>query len=163
MSIEIERKFLVKDRDILIDSPHRSYIISQYYIDKNMRVRFITHSNDTDKAYITIKHKKRGIVRGEWEFEVAVKEAISYCEFIQFEKIGLGRIKKTRHIIDDSYGIRWEIDVFHDNNEGLILAEVELPYEGFEPHKLDCLGDEVTNDERYYNSYLAKHPYSEWK
>ena len=128
-----------------------------------MRIRFITHSDGSRRAYMTMKHKKKGIIREEWEIEINAPDALLYCEDIKNKKIGLGEILKTRHIIDDYHGIRWEIDVFHDSNEGLILAEIELPFEDFKFHKLGCLGKEVTNDKRYYNNYLAKHPYKEWK
>lgn len=94
MGIEIERKFLVKDTKILMNEPHSSYVICQYYIDKNTRLRFVTHSDGSEKAYITMKYKKRVKVREEWEFEIDNHQALRFCSNLKFQKIGLGYIKK---------------------------------------------------------------------
>ncbi len=161
MGIEIERKFLVDNNDMLLSTPHRCYIIHQYYIDDNTRIRFKEHSDGSKKACMTIKHENRPVIRNEWEFEIDFMEAADYVSFLKHNKIGLGHVVKTRHLFP-SHGLTWEVDVFHEKNEGLILAEIELPHEDFEPHMLDGLGKEVTNDEKYYNSYLAKNPYKNW-
>ncbi len=164
MTIEIERKFLVEDPTILITTSHSSYVICQYYINEDMRIRMIFHSDGSTKAYITIKHPLKDMMRKEWEFEVDIDLAEKYYGDLKYEKVGLGSIKKTRHLIPDRFDPRfiWEIDVFHNENEGLILAEIELPYSDFDIKAPDYLGKEVTNDKRYYNSYLAKNPYITW-
>ena len=163
MNTEIERKFLIEDWSNWITAPHSSYIIYQYYIDDGTRIRIKHHSDGSNKACITHKYQKSNITREEWEFDINADEANDYFQYLIDNKIGLGRVKKTRHIIRDSYAMTWEIDVFHDENEGLILAEIEMPNEEFEFHKPEYIGKEVTNDERYYNCNLAKNPYSEWK
>lgn len=167
MSIEIERKFLVEDPTIIVTTPHSSYVIYQYYIDENMRIRVVSHSDGSTRAYMTIKHPLKDMMRKEWEFEIDVDLAEQYYGDLKYEKVGIGSIKKTRHIINDPDSCKefstWEIDVFHGDNEGLILAEIELQWEDGEFNIMKCLGREVTNDKRYYNSYLAKNPYTTWE
>ena len=123
-------------------------------------------SSSTTRRNITIKYKTTDIIRREWEFEINYEQAEHYYGDLNRDKMGLGSIHKTRHVIyNDSVREcnKWEIDVFHGDNEGLILAEIELIWKDSKFDKLDCLGKEVTNDERYYNYNLAKNPYKEWK
>ena len=162
MHKEIERKFLVDNINILLSVPHRSVVINQYYIDDNTRIRLLSHSDDRVRAYITMKHGKEAIVRDEWEFEVDISTATYYVDFLKHNNLGLGCIHKTRHIIPDGYGTSWEIDVFHEDNDGLIIAEIEMLDEKFEPHLIDGIGKEVTGNSRYYNANLARHPFAKW-
>ena len=163
MAKEIERKFLVSG-EFRQDSPE-SYRIMQGYIcsdqDRTVRVRV-----RGDKGFLTIKGRSSadGLSRYEWEKEIPLHEAqdlMAICE--------AGVIDKTRYIVEarqeNSPGSRlflFEVDVFHGANEGLVVAEIELesPEESF-PHP-EWLSEEVTGDKRYYNSWLAAHPFSTW-
>ncbi len=111
-----------------------------------------------DKGFITIKGigNETGATRFEWEKEIAAtdaRELIRLCES--------GVIDKTRHLVPSGKHTI-EVDVFHGENEGLVMAEIELTAENEAYERPKWLGNEVTNDERYYNSYLSKHPYKEW-
>ena len=150
MAQEIERKFLVKDnfKHFATDS----FDIIQGYLssvpERTVRVRL-----KGDKGYITVKGKssKSGASRYEWEKEIPAEEAeqlLKICE--------PGIIKKTRYIIPAGNGLFFEVDEFHGNNKGLVLAEIELPSENFPFKKPEWLGDEVTGNVKYYNSVLAK-------
>lgn len=110
-------------------------------------------------AWLTIKGPgdPSGISRSEWEIPLSSGDAA--------DLLGLcpgGIIDKTRYIIPAGGGRRFEVDEFHGENEGLVMAEIELgdPDEPFE--RPAWLGEEVTGDRRYYNSYLSAHPYGEW-
>jgi CYTH domain-containing protein len=112
-----------------------------------------------DKGFLTIKGPSRdgGLSRFEWEKEIGADEArelLALCE--------PGLIDKTRWLVKAGTHT-FEVDEFHGDNEGLIMAEVELsaPDEPYE--KPEWLGQEVTGDRRYYNSYLSKNPYKIWK
>jgi adenylate cyclase len=149
MAIETERKFLVKGefRHLAI----RKSQITQFYLlkdqDKTIRLRIAD-----DKAFLTIKTavKKETITRDEWEFQIPLQDAT------EMMKISLpGKIIKTRYIIPS--GIHeYEVDVFHDKNEGLVIAEIELKSEDECFDIPDWLGVEVTGNPAYYNSNLAK-------
>ncbi|WP_294139517.1 CYTH domain-containing protein [uncultured Sanguibacteroides sp.] len=152
---EIERKFLVKG-DFKSHAYDKVRVIQGYLSsvpERSVRVRV-----KGDKAYLTVKGKgnSTGASRFEWEKEILVEEAtelLSICE--------PGIIDKTRYYIKaDKF--TYEIDEFHGTNEGLILAEIELEDENETFPKPEWLGEEVTGKERYYNSMLIKHPYSEW-
>ena len=149
MATETERKFLVKSefRHLAI----REIKIVQTYLsidpDKTIRLR-----TTDDKAYITIKNKPKGksISRGEWEFPIPLQDAnemISLCL--------PGKIVKSRFLIPSGKHT-WEVDVFHDKNEGLIIAEIELTEEDEHFEKPDWLGEEVTGIPEYYNANLIK-------
>ena len=156
MPQEIERKFLVTG-DF---RPHaiRAARIVQGYIctvpERTVRIRI----ND-DKGYITIKGSTsaNGRSRYEWEKEIPVSEAeelILLCE--------PGIIDKTRYFIPCGEHL-FEVDQFHGENEGLIIAEIELQTEDESFERPAWLGTEVTNDARYYNASLVHLPYSRWK
>lgn len=157
MALEIERKFLVLNADFITHSSTHYQIIQGYLsVDKQRTVRIRVFG---DKAFITIKgeNDKAGLMRFEWEKEIPVAE----CQ--ELLKLALpGLISKTRYIyhFDDHV---WEIDCFHGDNEGLILAEIELndPSDSFDIPPF--IGAEVTGDKRYYNSYLINNPYSTWR
>ena len=112
-----------------------------------------------DKGYITVKGPAQGLTRFEWEKEIPAAEAellLGLCE--------PGMIDKTRYLVPSADGMHvWEVDEFHGDNEGLVVAEIELgaEYESFP--RPDWLGAEVTGDRRYYNSCLTKNPYKDWK
>ena len=119
-------------------------------------VRVRTRGN---QGFLTIKGRSNhaGISRYEWEKEIPVEEAkelLNLCE--------PGIIDKTRYYID--FGRHtFEVDEFHGDNEGLTMAEIELTSEDEAFETPSWLGEEVTGDRRYYNSYLAKMPFTTWK
>lgn len=154
MHIETERKFLVKDSSFK-QLAVKAYRIKQGYIahDGGNTVRVRIRDN---QGFLTIKGPSmNGISRFEWEREIPLQEA---------EELFLlcrgGAIDKTRYIVPS--GKYFEVDEFYGENEGLVMAEIELdsPDEPFE--RPEWLGEEVTGDKRYYNSYLLRNPYRLW-
>ncbi|MGG5507478.1 MULTISPECIES: CYTH domain-containing protein [unclassified Myroides] len=154
--IEIERKFLTQ-RTNFETLAHTKNTIAQGYLnshaDRTVRIRI-----KNDKGFLTIKGKSNatGTSRFEWEKEIDLKEAealLNLCE----EHI----IAKTRYVIPVGSHL-FEVDVFHGQNEGLILAEVELQDENEAFEKPLWLGEEVTGKIEYYNSYLSSHPFTTW-
>jgi adenylate cyclase len=157
MGKEIEKKFLVKS-DAFKQHAKKSTRITQGYIssvpERTVRVRI-----KGDKGYITIKGigNESGASRFEWEKEIPVeevKELLKICE--------PGIIDKTRYLVEVG-NHTFEVDEFYGDNEGLVIAEVELQDENEDFEKPDWLGEEVTGDVRYYNSMLMKNPYKNWK
>lgn len=154
--IEIERKFIVKNQSFK-EEIHTKSIVSQGYLNSNpertVRVRI-----KNDKGYLTIKgiSNESGTSRYEWEKEIPLNEAVEL-----FKLCEKGAIEKTRHEI--KYGNHtYEVDEFHGDNEGLIIAEIELSSEDEKFDKPNWLGDEVTGEQRYYNSNLSILPFKEW-
>jgi adenylate cyclase len=155
--IEIERKFLVKNNDFKRMSLAERRITQGYLStdpERSVRIRC-----EDDKGYITIKGtgNKSGTSRFEWEREIDLKETL---ELLHLCKDGI--IDKTRFEVNHEQHI-FEVDVFHDVNEGLIIAEIELEHEDEPFSKPHWLGEEVTGDLRYYNASLSLMPYSEWE
>lgn len=154
--IEIERKYLVKSNQFLNEYYTKNSICQGYICSAPERtVRVRTKGN---KGYLTIKgiNAVDSISRFEWEKEIPLNEAqalLLLCE--------KGTIKKTRYDIKAGEHII-EVDVFEGENEGLVLAEIELENENAAIKKPDWLGDEVTHDIRYYNAYLSKNPFTKW-
>jgi len=137
----------------------KAYRIIQGYLssvpERTVRVRI-----KDKKGYLTIKGQvnESGASRYEWEKQIPQKEAqelLNLCE--------PGIIDKIRHIIPASGGLFFEVDEFHGKNEGLTVAEIELPYESFSFDRPGWLGKEVTGDVRYYNSMLMKKPFKNWR
>jgi len=155
MAKEIERKFLVKNLNFKeLGICHE---IEQGYIctEKERVVRVRRYDN---KAFLTIKSASVGFARDEFEYEIPLKDAQKMLETICI----LPTIKKCRYIVPFE-GKTWEVDVFEGANSGLIIAEIELENEKETFTIPDFIGQEVTNDVRYYNSYINLHPYSSWK
>ena len=156
MAKEIERKFLVKgDFKSLITKQTK---ITQGYLssvpERTVRVRI-----KGDKGFITIKGigSKSGASRYEWEKEIPVSEVDELLELWE-----PGVIDKTRFIVPEPSGLKFEVDEFYGNNEGLTVAEIELPSEDHPFEKPQWLGEEVTGDAKYYNSMLMKNPFKNW-
>ena len=155
MAIETERKFLVTGNFKSEATEHQRIV--QGYIssvpERTVRIRI-----RGDKGYITIKgaSDEQGLSRFEFEQEIALSDAESLLKLCE-----PGVIDKVRFIIPAGK-FRWEVDEFHGDNAGLIMAEIETdsPTDVFE--KPDWLGQEVTGDKRYYNAMLAKNPYKNW-
>ena len=159
MATETERKFKVTGDFHPYVS--RSYRICQGYLssvpERTVRIRI-----KGDRGYITVKGltSESGMSRYEWEKEIPVEDAIDMLRLCE-----QGVIDKTRHIVEVTDGNVtnvFEIDEFHGDNEGLVIAEIELSSEDEEFLRPQWLGEEVTSDSRYYNSYLSAHPYTLW-
>lgn len=157
MAVEIERKFLVKDNSYKKDA-FKAMRVTQGYISsakgRTVRVRIMDN-----KGFITIKGPSNdsGTTRFEWEKEIPtedVRQLLKLCE--------PGIIDKTRHLIKTGTLV-YEVDEFYGDNEGLTVAEIELPTEDTPFEKASWLGQEVTGDRRYYNASLTKNPYKYWK
>lgn len=155
MANEIERKFLVKGDYKNLAS--KSTRIVQGYLssvpERTVRVRI-----KGDRGYITIKGigNASGASRYEWEKEIPtneVEELLKICE--------PGVIDKTRYLVKVG-SHTFEVDEFYGENEGLVLAEIELGSESEAFQKPGWLGDEVTGDTKYFNSMLMKNPYTKW-
>lgn len=154
MAKEIERRFLVKNTSFREKSTGILYRQGYLSTDPKAVVRVRTASN---KAFISIKGARSGISRSEFEYEIPFEDADEIMRDLCKKPI----IKKYRYMINYK-GYTWEIDEFLDENEGLIIAEVELEYEEEPFPKPDFIGEEVTHDSRYLNSNLVNHPYKTW-
>lgn len=156
MNIEIERKFLVKGAFKTLAT--ESFLIAQGFLstDPERTVRIRLKGN---RGFITVKGKSNaaGTSRFEWEKEISIDDAEALLELCTPTVI-----KKTRYIIPAKNNLFFEVDEFYDANEGLVLAEIELPDEDFIFERPDWLGEEVTGDARFYNSMLSKKPFSKW-
>lgn len=155
MAIEVEHKFLLANDDWR-KHIQRSVKYRQGYLSSlptsSIRIRISDH-----KAWLNIKSATIGTQRHEYEYEIPLSDANEILDKLCRKPL----IEKTRHFIEDNNKI-WEIDEFEGENEGLIVAEIELNESGEFFVKPSWLGDEVTDDLRYYNNNLALHPYSEW-
>lgn len=151
---EIERKFLIKG-DEWLDIRHGVKIVQGYIsLDPTVRIRL-----QGDKGFLTIKgaSNESGLSRFEWEKEIDFFEAqdlLRLCSNI---------VNKTRYTLW-GYGNShpFELDVFEGDNEGLVVVELELNNEYEEYFAPSWLGEEVTGDKKYYNSYLGEFPYTTW-
>lgn len=154
--IEIERKFLVTNSDFIALATAKNRIVQGYLnSDPERTVRIRIKGN---KGYLTIKGKgnESGTSRLEWETEIPLIDAeqlLSLCE--------KGVIDKIRYEIPVENHI-YEVDVFSGENNGLIIAEIELQDETETFSKPNWLGEEVTGNKKYYNAYLSNHPYQSW-
>ena len=145
MAKEIERKFLVTDSQFIKSLDGGTRIVQAYLStnpDATVRIRIMGNH-----AFLTVKSRNVGISRGEWEYEIPIADAEE-----MIEQCGLNdRIVKTRYRLN-----RWEIDVFHEQLEGLVIAEIEMTdiNESIQiPH---FIGQAVSDDPRYFNSNLLK-------
>lgn len=153
---EIERKFLVNSLDFIAEAKQTQKIV-QGYLNSNPE-RTVRIRIKDQKGFITIKGQGNdsGTTRFEWEKEIDVKEAevlILLCES--------GVIDKTRYLIPIG-NHTYEVDIFEGENKGLVMAEIELSHENEVFDKPEWLDEEVTNDERFYNAYLSKKPFTSW-
>lgn len=155
MPQEIERKFLV-DGEYKSKAYASSRIVQGYIC--SARGRTVRIRIRDDKGYLTIKGPAdaSGISRYEWEKEIPLDEARDLMKICE-----PGAIDKTRYLVRSGQHV-FEVDEFYGENEGLVIAEVELssPDEPFE--KPDFIGQEVTGDARYYNAQLMRHPFCRW-
>ena len=155
MGVETEKKFLVK-KDGWEKVKGQGTLYRQGYLlraaDKTVRIRLI----EGDKGYLTIKGKTEGFSRPEYEYPVPLKDAEellrNFCDAV---------ISKKRYKVQVEDKL-WEVDEFLEDNEGLIMAELELKNEGDVFHLPDWIDREVTEDPRYYNSQLSVYPFKNW-
>lgn len=154
--IEIERKFLVTSPQFKNEAFQESRIV-QGYLNSNPE-RTVRIRIKGNKAFITIKGigNETGLTRLEWEKEISLTDAEKLLELCES-----GIIDKVRYDIKVGKHV-FEVDVFSGENEGLIMAEIELESEEEAYEKPSWLGEEVTNDERYYNAYLTRNPFKKW-
>ncbi len=154
MAKEIERKFLVQTgawtpRDAGIHFK-QGYLNTQK--ERVVRVRI-----EGEKAKLTIKGVTTGVTRSEFEYVIPVEDASILLDNLCEKPL----IDKHRHK-EVHGGKTWEIDVFHGENEGLVVAEIELANETENFVRPDWAGEEVSSDPRYFNSNLLKHPFKNW-
>lgn len=156
MSKEIERKFLVKSDGWRSASKDAGLVIRQGYLSSKRActVRVRAHG---DRAFITVKGAPVGIVRAEYEYEIPLADAHEMLDTLCERPL----IEKTRHEVKAPGGT-WVVDVFAGDNEGLVVAEVELDEEGQAVELPRWVAQEVTDDPRYLNVNLVKHPFNLW-
>jgi adenylate cyclase len=154
MATEIERKFFVINKDWQSQAS-RSDRLTQGYLtlggERSVRVR----TKADGKAFLNIKSSVNGISRLEYEYEIPHDEALEILENIALKPM----VDKVRHIVETGKHT-WEIDVFSGDNQGLIIAEIELGSEDEAFEKPDWLGAEVSGDPRFYNMNI---PNQEWR
>lgn len=156
MATETERKFLVSG-DFKKEA-FRAIRIRQGYLNsdpaRTVRVRLTD-----DSGFITVKGRGKGLSHFEWEKEIPANAAEMLLELAES-----GVIDKIRYFVAGSDGIHtWEVDEFLQENAGLTIAEIELSSEDEDFDRPSWLGEEVSGDPRYFNSYLSKNPYCTWK
>lgn len=153
MGIEIERKFLVKDESWK-SNVGEGLVCRQGYLlsgeGTTVRVRVLGN-----QGFLTIKGGTTNITRTEFEYEIPVADAESMLAMCG------NLVEKTRYFIMHA-GWQWELDVFVGENAGLVLAEIELESESQTIEIPEWAGQEVSGDVRYYNAYLARHPFNQW-
>ncbi|MGB5300452.1 MAG: CYTH domain-containing protein [Thiogranum sp.] len=153
MGTEIERKFLVKEgswREAAAETYRQGYLSTVK--ERTVRVRTIG-----DKGYLTVKGISVGASRLEFEYEIPVADAEELLDSLCEKPL----IEKNRYKLDHG-GLTWEVDVFFGDNQGLVVAEVELQSENQVFEKPDWVTEEVTHDPRYFNANLISNPYSGW-
>ena len=153
MATEIERKFLLRDTGFL-QSLSGERICQGYLsdaVDATVRVRLVG-----DQGFLTIKGRSQGISRSEFEYPIPAADAAQLLAMCS-----AGRIDKTRYRVPHGDHL-WEVDVFAGANQGLVIAEVELASEDEPFSRPDWLGKEVSDDPRYFNSQLSRHPFCDW-
>ncbi|MDF2432113.1 MAG: adenylate cyclase [Mucilaginibacter sp.] len=155
MGIEIERKFLVDyEKWRRLEKPAGTHYRQGYILDdakRTIRVRLAG-----DHGFITIKGISTGISRKEFEYEIPAKDATELID-----NFAGSEVEKTRYRITYA-GKLWEVDEFSGDNEGLLMAEIELKQEDEKFEKPDWINKEVSDDERFYNSNLSKNPFKNW-
>ena len=152
MGIEIERKFLVRGE--AWRSANGQYLCQAYLSRdpaRTVRVRI-----QGEQAWLTIKGRSSGATRAEFEYPIPIADAQALLQLADGPWI-----EKIRHRIPLD-GMLWEVDEFLGDNTPLVVAEIELPSEDHPFEKPDWLGEEVTDDPRYTNSYLSQHPWPSW-
>lgn len=155
MGIEIEKKFLLTGtewKQLAVGTAYRQGYLNSVK-ERTVRVRTIN-----DNGFLTIKGVSVGATRLEYEYEIPLEDAQALLNELCEKPL----IEKNRYKVDFG-GFIWEIDEFFGENDGLIVAEIELESEDQTFDKPEWVGEEVTGDSRYFNSNLIKYPYSKWE
>ena len=155
MGLEIERKFLVdheKWRQVI--KPAGTHYRQGYLLNDDRRTIRVRVTDQ--QGFITLKGATTGITRKEYEYKIPIKDGNELLD-----GFALSEVEKIRYRIDFA-GKLWEVDEFLGDNEGLIIAEIELKSETEEFEKPGWVTVEVSHDERYYNSYISTHPFKKW-
>ena len=153
MNLEIERRFLINESNFILPKVKKSIKQGYLFSDSNqaLRVRMI------EKQYfLTYKYKKTSINKYEFEYSISKEDGEKLLSLSEHHII----IKERYYRKIDEH--LWEIDIFHGENEGLIIAEVELEDEKEQINIPNWIGDEISDDERYFNFNLSKKPYCHW-
>ncbi len=170
--IEIERKFLVK-KDLLPDlDQYPKKAIVQHYLETNNPTIRLRQTNSFEKQMhnnsvsisqavyvLTMKGERKSISRQEFEFVISKAEFFGMLQMVNTYH----SIFKSRYLIPAQDGLTWEIDVFHSKNEGLIIAEIEVPKEDYQLEMPEWIYREISEDDRYSNFSLSRNPSSEIK
>ena len=151
MGVEIERKYLVSGTPWSLYDKVKTTTIKQGYISKfkkhTVRIRLTNK-----KAMVTIKGPTKGFSRSEFEYEIPYDDGLELIKMCDGDLID-----KTRYVVTDEHGQVWDIDEFHGINEGLVVAEIEIPSEDTPIAIPNWVTKEVTFDKRYTNVYLSSH------
>jgi adenylate cyclase len=155
MPVEIERKFLVTD-DSWKAAVESQAVMKQGYLatTENVSIRVRVAKG---RAHLNIKSATLGISRSEYEYEIPLQDGEVMLQSLASGSV----IDKVRHYLRVGQHL-WELDVFHGDNAGLVVAEVELNSEDEEFEMPDWVGDEVSGDPKYYNASLVRHPFCKW-
>jgi len=153
MALEIERKFLLASAGWRSEATHAEDMRQGYLGGDGVSLRVRIAG---PRAWLNIKELRLGASRREFEYAVPLDDALQLMELSRE-----GRVEKTRHYVPHQ-GFTWEIDEFRGANAGLVVAEIELAEVGQTFPRPAWLGEEVTEQERYYNVALARHPYTSW-
>tara|TARA_R110000823_G_scaffold27609_8_gene80355 strand:+ start:13376 stop:13849 length:474 start_codon:yes stop_codon:yes gene_type:complete len=154
VATEIERKFLVTG-DAWLSGACVDYRQGYLSTDKERTLRVRVAGKD---AFITVKGVTRNTSRLEYEYAIPVTDADEMLDRLCLRPL----ITKRRYRIEHQ-GMTWEVDEFTGDNEGLVLAEIELEYEGQSFDVPEWIGEEVTGDPRYYNASLVEAPFNTWR
>lgn len=163
MGTEIERKYLVHHAQW---QSHKQHLLRQFPdLGQRYCQGYIPTANDTTarlriagkRGYLTLKSKVVGYTRAEYEYEIPAADAREMLDNFCNKPL----VEKYRYRFEEAGSI-WEVDEFIGENEGLIIAEVELDREDRQIELPDWI-DRQVNDKKYFNSYLSQHPYSQWQ
>ena len=155
MAVEIERKFLVRGDSWRGQAESETHIMQGYLAntpEMTLRVRV-----KGEQAFLTLKGTSQGISRLEFEYPIPVADAQDMLRALAVSP----PIDKVRYQVRVGDHV-WELDVFAGENAGLVMAEIELAAEDERFEKPEWAGEEVSNEARYYNVNLARHPYTRW-
>ncbi|MDD5034927.1 MAG: CYTH domain-containing protein [Methylococcaceae bacterium] len=155
MCVEIERKFLPRS-DGWRQLAHDAQRLRQGYLNNETRCSVRVRTS-AEQAWLNIKSVTIGAMRQEFEYEIPLADAHKMLDTLSLKP----SIEKVRYFVPVGKHV-WEIDEFEGDNAGLIVAEIELEHPDEEFEKPDWLGEEVTDDVRYYNTSLCRHPYKDW-
>jgi len=155
MGTEIERKFLVRGTAWRSGAAGVRYCQGYLSLGAERTVRVRTCGG---RGFLTVKGPGEGMARREYEYEIPWRDAREMLEMLCEKPL----IIKARYRVGYE-GLVWEVDQFHGENSGLVIAEIELEHQGQDVPLPDWVGKEVSGDPRYYNASLVRHPYSQWK